>query len=78
MGFVAAATSACACCCPLPLEAAAEAVLLELVPAALLLLEDEQPTNIEQLANTAREAIKYRFAEAARILLSPDSAPLSS
>jgi hypothetical protein len=77
MGFVAAATSAAACCCPL-FEAAADAVLLELVPAELLLLEDEQPTNIEQLANTAREAIKYRFAEAARILLSPDSVPLSS
>jgi hypothetical protein len=76
MGFVAAATSASACCCPL-FEAAAEAVLLELAPTELVLLEDEQPTNTEQLANTAREAIKYRFADAARILLSPDSASLS-
>jgi hypothetical protein len=76
MGFVAAATSASAFCCPLP-EVAAEVALLELVLAELVLLEDEQLANTEQIANTARETIRYRFAEAMRILLSPDSASLS-
>jgi hypothetical protein len=76
MGCVAAATSASACCCPL-FEVAPEVALLGVVLAELVLLEDEQLANAEQPANTAREAIRYRFAEAARIFVIPNSASLS-
>jgi hypothetical protein len=75
MGCSAAATSAAACCCPLLEVAEAEVELLGVVVAELLPLplpEDEQLAKAEQPASMAREAIRYRFAETARILQSPD------
>jgi hypothetical protein len=78
MGCDAAVTSAAACCCPLLEVAEAEVPLLGLVVAELALLpEDEQLANTEQPASTAREAIRFRFAETARMLLSSDPVSLS-